>query len=112
MSQTENSEVLCRLESFVNCSVFLPSCLFPVMDMQIESQVTQVVYPRQNSSKNWLTALSISFYLLLRLQHCIGVGFCEKLPPLCLLGYQMITTEGMVRTEPITTALVKTGLLM
>lgn len=63
------------------------------MDMQMEFQVTQVVYPRQDNSRNWLTALSIFFYLLLASSTVLRQGFVRSSHLLRFLVYWMITTE-------------------
>jgi len=65
------------------CLPSLPSC----MDMQIESQVTQVIYPGQDKGENWLTALSIFFYLLLASSTVLKQGFVRSCHLLPLLAF-------------------------
>lgn len=72
MSQTKKSWIV-----LLSCLPSLPAH----MDMQIESQVTRVVYPGQDHCKNWLTARSIFFYLLLASSAVLKQGFFEKLRP-------------------------------
>ena len=88
------------------CLPSLPSC----MDMQIESQVTQVIYPGQDKGENWLTALSIFFYLLLASSTVLKQGFVRSCHLLPLLAFWVITMELENWTQ--CDCMVRTGLLV
>jgi len=86
MSQTENAEVLCRLESFLYHSSSLPP--FPAFMYGYANWIpSHSGYLPRAGQRRKLADSSEHFLLsVVSLQHCTEAGFCEKLPPSALVS--------------------------
>lgn len=88
MSQTENPEVLCGLESFLSHSAFLSSYPFPGCTYGYANGIPSHSGGLPKAGQLQKLADSSEHFLLsaVSLQHCTEAGICEKLPPLALLS--------------------------